>query len=349
MHRATLALAVAGALAVQLGHHTFEVRPLGNTVAVAAVGADDLIVALEVGADAGRHRFLSDVAVDDAIDSAGLKVVRGALLKTADGLHGAQQLQLCVWRHRVPPVCSLIFQNSGEYKAFAPEIDSLSAGVGRWQRKGGDMMKTHALSTVCAADEIGALNMITAATSLAVLQRINSGKIYDLSVDNFVGMPGLADLGMGDPPFHMWMTHTPNGVKVEGLSPAGSPDQLALYDDAIIMSTHTGTHLDALNHLGYGDKIFNGFDNTTYLSDKGWTKAGADKIPPIIARGILIDVAAEKGLDILPDSYEISSDDLQRAMTRQGIALQDQGLARSQTVCAQRARHHPRKRRLAGR
>lgn len=209
-------------------------------------------------------------------------------------------------------------------------------------------MKTYALSTVCAAvgfvlcmsslppshaaevaqspygpdDEIGVLNMLTAATSLAVLQRINSGKIYDLSVDNFVGMPGLADLGMGDPPFHMWMTHTPNGVKVEGLSPAGSPDQLALYDDAIIMSTHTGTHLDALNHLGYGDKIFNGFDNATYLSDKGWTKAGADKIPPIIARGILIDVAAEKGLDILPDSYEISSDDLQRAMTRQGIALQ---------------------------
>lgn len=147
-------------------------------------------------------------------------------------------------------------------------------------------MKTRTLSTVCAAvgftlcvgslpvshaaevaqspygpdDEIGVLNMLTDVTSLAVLQRINSGKIYDLSVDNFVGMPGLADLGMGDPPFHMWMTHTPSGVRVEGLSPAGSPEELALYDDAIIMSTHTGTHLDTLNHLGYGDKIFNGFD-----------------------------------------------------------------------------------------
>lgn len=62
--------------------------------------------------------------------------------------------------------------------------------------------------------------------------------------------------------------------------------------------------------------------NTTYLSDKGWTKAGADKIPPIITRGILIDVAAEKGVDILPDSYEISSGDLRRALTKQGITLQ---------------------------
>ena len=126
------------------------------------------------------------------------------------------------------------------------------------------------------------------------------------------------------------------------------------------MSTHTGTHLDALNHLGYGDKIFNGFDNTTYLSDKGWTKAGADKIPPIIARGILIDVAAEKGVTMLPDSYEISSDDLQRAMTRQGIALQpgDVVLIRTgritvwpdpQKFVPNEPGHHPRKRRLAGR
>jgi kynurenine formamidase len=171
-------------------------------------------------------------------------------------------------------------------------------------------------------DEIGVLNTLTEATNLAVLQQISSGKVYDLSVDYFVGMPSLADLGMGDPAFHMWMTHTPNGVKVEGLSPAGSPDAIALYDDAIIMSTHTGTHLDTLNHIGYGQKIFNGFENTKHLGNKGWTKAGADKIPPIITRGILIDVAGEKGVDMLPDSYEISSEDLQRALTKQGIALQ---------------------------
>jgi hypothetical protein len=51
-------------------------------------------------------------------------------------------------------------------------------------------------------DEIGALNTLTAAQSLAVLQRVDSGKVYDLGVDYFVGMPGLADLGMGDPAYH---------------------------------------------------------------------------------------------------------------------------------------------------
>jgi kynurenine formamidase len=171
-------------------------------------------------------------------------------------------------------------------------------------------------------DEIGALNTLTQAHSLAVLQRVGSGKVYDLSVDYFVGMPGLADLGMGDPPYHMWMTHTPGGVKVEKLSPAGSSEELALYDDAVLMSTHSGTHLDSINHLGYGDKIFNGFEASQHLGNKGWTKAGADKIPPIVTRGILVDVAGEKGITMLPDSYEITTEDLQRALTKQGTTLQ---------------------------
>ena len=49
-------------------------------------------------------------------------------------------------------------------------------------------------------DEIGVLNELTEAHTLAILQRVSSGKTYDLSVDNFVGMPGLADLGLGNPP-----------------------------------------------------------------------------------------------------------------------------------------------------
>lgn len=172
------------------------------------------------------------------------------------------------------------------------------------------------------SDEIGVLNELTAARSLAVLQRVNSGKVYDLGVDYFVGMPGLADLGMSDPPYHMWMTHTPSGVKVEKLSPAGSSEDLALYDDAVIMSMHSGTHIDSLNHLGCGNKIFNGYKAARYLGNKGWIKAGADKIPPIITRRILIDVAGEKGVAMLPDSYEITSQDLERALTKQGTALQ---------------------------
>ena len=111
-------------------------------------------------------------------------------------------------------------------------------------------------------------------------------------------------------------------MKVEKLSPAGGPADLALYDDALTMSTHSGTHFDSLNHVGYGDKIFNGFDSTRYLGNKGWTKAGADQIPPLITRGILLDVPAEKGVAMLPDAYEITIQDIERTLIRQGVTLQ---------------------------
>jgi hypothetical protein len=56
-------------------------------------------------------------------------------------------------------------------------------------------------------DEIGILNTLTAAQRSAVLQQVAIGKVYNLSVDYFVGMPGLVALGMEDLTYHMWLTH----------------------------------------------------------------------------------------------------------------------------------------------
>lgn len=171
-------------------------------------------------------------------------------------------------------------------------------------------------------DERGAFNQLTDASRLAVLSRIASGKVYDLSVENFPGMPGLVHLGMGDPDFHIWMTHTPEGLALEGVNPGDPAHPMALYDDAVIMSSHTGTHIDALNHVGYGDKIWNGFDRAEHLGNKGWTVAGTDEIPPIIARGVLIDVAAYMGVAVLPESYEITVADLEATLAHQGTKLE---------------------------
>lgn len=171
-------------------------------------------------------------------------------------------------------------------------------------------------------DEVGALNALDDASRLAVLSRIGSGRVYDLSVDNFPGMPGLVHLGMGDPDFHMWMTHTPDGLAVEGISITGDEHPADLYDDAVIMSSHTGTHIDALNHVGYHHEIWNGYEAAKHLGNKGWQKAGTDTIPPIVTRGVLIDVAAYKGVDVLPDSYEITPADLEATLAAQGVTLE---------------------------
>src|SRR5207247_372807 len=105
------------------------------------------------------------------------------------------------------------------------------------------------------------------------------------------GMPSWQ--GAGDPHYQFWMTHTPNGTIVSDPMRAGSEmnGHVSYSGSAISMYTHTGTHIDALNHFGLDGKIWNGFTAKEHLGDRGWTVAGAEKLPPIIARGVLIDMA----------------------------------------------------------
>lgn len=169
-------------------------------------------------------------------------------------------------------------------------------------------------------DQIGTLNMMTEASKLQVLSKISSGKTYDLSVDYFVGMPSFHSLG--DPGYQYWLTHTPHGTIVDnpnGLG-EGMNKKVSYTGDAISMYTHMGTHIDALNHFGLDGKIWNGFTPEEYLGDKGWKKTGAETIPPIIARGVLLDVADAKGP--LPKNYRITSQDLQFTLEKQGTKLQ---------------------------
>jgi kynurenine formamidase len=83
-----------------------------------------------------------------------------------------------------------------------------------------------------------------------------------------------------------------------------------------------GTHIDALNHFGLHGEIYNGYSALQHAGDKGWSKAGAETIPPIVARGVLIDVAGAKGLPELPASYRIVPADLRHALERQGTRLE---------------------------
>lgn len=172
-----------------------------------------------------------------------------------------------------------------------------------------------------ADDEIGRLNLMTPASQQAVLSRISGGASYDLSVEYFIGMPSWQ--AAGDPHYRIWMTHTPHGTVIDDplkLGPAMN-QHVSYTGAAVSMYTHMGTHIDALNHFGLNGEIWNGFKASEHLGDRGWKVAGAENIPPIIARGVLIDVAAAKGLDMLPDGYRISRDDLLQALQKQRTQL----------------------------
>jgi len=170
-------------------------------------------------------------------------------------------------------------------------------------------------------DEIGMLNLIDARSRSAILSRADASKVFDLSVDQFVGMPGW--FGAGDQPYQIWMTHTPAGEIVDNsMGVSLEANQLVGYSgDSISMYTHCGTHIDTFNHFGYNGKIFNDFSAEKHLGSRAWNRCGAEKHPPIFARGVLLDVAALHGVPTLPPSHAIGEDDLKACLKRQDLKL----------------------------
>ncbi len=170
-------------------------------------------------------------------------------------------------------------------------------------------------------DEIGRLNWITPETNRAILEHLDGSHLFDLNVEYFIGMPSW--VAAGDPPYGIWMTHTPQGSVNDNLSGVGSHvhEKYSYCGDSIHLYTHCGTHIDTLNHLGFYGQFWNGWTADKDLGSRMWNKGGLDKYPPVIARGVLLDVAGMHGVDCLPDSYAVTPKDLQDTAAKQGVEL----------------------------
>jgi len=172
-------------------------------------------------------------------------------------------------------------------------------------------------------DNIGRLNLMTAESRAAALSRADWSRVFDLAVDYFIGMPSWA--AAGDPRYQVWMTHTPKGSvnDVAAGVPSSVHEKYSYCGDSISMYTHTGTHIDMLNHLGHYGQFWNGRTAEKDLGSRQWLRGGADECPPIASRGVLLDVAAAFGVDCLPDGYCIEPGDLARTAQEQGTTLQN--------------------------
>lgn len=161
------------------------------------------------------------------------------------------------------------------------------------------------------------LNLVTAQSRSEILRRVDASKLFDLSVELFVGMPSATSAG--GPPFEIWMSHTPMGTVIDNRTGVGAEmnRRTSFSGDCIMMYTHCGTHIDTLNHFGYDGVIWNGFDAASKLGSRHWMVAGAEKLPPIVARGVLIDVAAAHDVAVLPERFAIGEAELRLALTRQ--------------------------------
>lgn len=121
-------------------------------------------------------------------------------------------------------------------------------------------------------------------------------------------------------------------LRIPGAPTGGpfGPNRVVWYDE--FLSTEigqVGTQFDGLGHIGVtvgkpGDKdnirFYNGVTVSEMEGAYGLRKNGVEKLHPIIARGIMIDVATSKGVDSLEAGYEITMADVKSALQKQGMA-----------------------------
>jgi kynurenine formamidase len=89
----------------------------------------------------------------------------------------------------------------------------------------------------------------------------------------------------------------------------------------LTMMEHSGTHLDALCHQANCLKLFGGVPTDAAETPAGFTQLGVETVPPLLRRGVLLDMAGHKGQTPLPPAYSISADDLAGCATAQGVEL----------------------------
>ena len=101
---------------------------------------------------------------------------------------------------------------------------------------------------------------------------------------------------------------------------AGRPGGFQFAEDSVVMPLHIGTHVDALCHAWYDDKLYNGYLGNSIRSTTGASRLGVEKMPPIVTRGVLLDLVRLKGR-VLANGESIDAADLAAAATAAGVEV----------------------------
>ncbi len=92
-------------------------------------------------------------------------------------------------------------------------------------------------------------------------------------------------------------------------------------NEVILTGGHVGTHVDALGHVSQDGYVYGRVEAAGIQSHKGLAQLGIETFKPYVGRGVLLDVTAVHGVDVLPPGYEVTPDDLEAARRKAGVEL----------------------------
>ena len=168
-----------------------------------------------------------------------------------------------------------------------------------------------------AADQLGAANLLEAVVSPATLALAGDGRILDLSQPISHLSPRL-DRVMS--PYSMCMWSNPVASRHHLEREMGIVNGMGYADERVEFDLHTGTHIDALGHAWIGDRTYNGRTTRDVVTNWGLRELGIEHLPPVVARGVLLDVPAERGRALEPGEV-VTVADLEAIVAARGIEI----------------------------
>lgn len=157
------------------------------------------------------------------------------------------------------------------------------------------------------------LDRIGTSQLLGAIASVREGRVYELGTEFGSRMPqGSPESFFG---FRVSPYRTPKSLT--GRTDVGFDFSM----EVITASPHLGTHIDGLAHIQCHGRMFGGYSVPEVYDDFGWRVNGMEESRPIIGRGVLVDVAGARGVEALPNHYEVTPDDIEETLRIEGQSI----------------------------
>ncbi len=161
-------------------------------------------------------------------------------------------------------------------------------------------------------DEIGAANYVTPTQVLAATKLVKLGQSHPLGIVIDSSTPAF-------PPRTVALQVVqPGQHNGRGLAQDFGWD-VVYNDDLAQLWFGVGPQIDGLGHLGEAGLYYNCNKAEDFIHITGLKKLGVHNIPPLIGRGVMIDMAKHFGVETMAAGQVISSADIKAAARAQGV------------------------------
>lgn len=160
-------------------------------------------------------------------------------------------------------------------------------------------------------DQLGAANMNGPELTLEAVKLVKTGKTYRLGIESNPQTPAF-------PPRNLHViVLAPNQLSGKALG----TNKMTYADDIINGWVGVGSQIDGLGHAGIDQLYYNGVHGNDFIKPDGLTKFGTHQLPPMVTRGVLLDMAKCAGKEVLEFGYAFTQERIEACAAKQQTTI----------------------------